>query len=531
MKKRILLAVAAVLAALCLIQSVTLSAGLDNMELLSGRVQELDGVWTEEEPIEDGTQWVSYTDYLEDGTFFRRAYLYINTYASTFEINVNGVLCYTHASARDGYAHLAQVGDTNGGAKVEIRFLLSGASSFVNLQSSTFYFGEPTGITRLILSESAYVFVFCIFGAFLALAVFVITFMFRKMLAKGQAGAMVSFGLFILLADIWVLTDSRLLLLATERTAAVALTSFLSFLAMPVFMLRFVRQMMEMDNLAFRALTWLYVINFYAYAVDYLIEAFDLMIPVMVAHSLLLVAMAVVWTSGLRKLRSEPSRRLKLVLMGYACYSLGSAVMLVMYFTDPFSSYTRAYMLGIAGFTVFLFDVACRSVYEQLQRSVDLEVQAKLAYLDVMTNIGNRAAFALRQEQDKAGCGPIAYLMMDINNLKETNDSYGHSAGDKIIIRAARCLKDAVGSEGDCYRLGGDEFVVRLAGVSESEAKECLARVYELIGRENEKSELKLSIAGGCAWTDAPQKDLDALLAQADAIMYSEKQKAKAGRG
>lgn len=49
---------------------------------------------------------------------------------------------------------------------------------------------------------------------------------------------------------------------------------------------------------------------------------------------------------------------------------------------------------------------------------------------------------------------------MDLNNLKHTNDSLGHAAGDELICAAADCMRESFGKYGNVYRIGGDEFVV-----------------------------------------------------------------------
>lgn len=49
---------------------------------------------------------------------------------------------------------------------------------------------------------------------------------------------------------------------------------------------------------------------------------------------------------------------------------------------------------------------------------------------------------------------------MDINGLKNANDSFGHAAGDELIRAAADCMKNSFSEHGKVYRMGGDEFVV-----------------------------------------------------------------------
>ena len=55
-----------------------------------------------------------------------------------------------------------------------------------------------------------------------------------------------------------------------------------------------------------------------------------------------------------------------------------------------------------------------------------------------------------------------AYIALDLNGLKQANDSLGHSAGDELICAASNCMKFAFASYGKIYRIGGDEFVALL---------------------------------------------------------------------
>ena len=77
-----------------------------------------------------------------------------------------------------------------------------------------------------------------------------------------------------------------------------------------------------------------------------------------------------------------------------------------------------------------------------------------------MTGIGNRAAFdrdagILHAKRDT---NTFAVAVFDVNNLKYTNDTYGHAAGDRLIKDTADSVKDAFSAIGRCYRIGGDEF-------------------------------------------------------------------------
>ncbi|WP_109734601.1 MULTISPECIES: HD domain-containing phosphohydrolase [unclassified Fibrobacter] len=86
-----------------------------------------------------------------------------------------------------------------------------------------------------------------------------------------------------------------------------------------------------------------------------------------------------------------------------------------------------------------------------------------LASTDSLTGLENRLSFDNLLKKIEADHNPLSewvMLMIDVNGLKYTNDTFGHLAGDALIIAAAQTISDAFGASGHCFRIGGDEFVV-----------------------------------------------------------------------
>ena len=101
-----------------------------------------------------------------------------------------------------------------------------------------------------------------------------------------------------------------------------------------------------------------------------------------------------------------------------------------------------------------------------LQREKMEQDLHRLAYFDGLTQLPNRDLFNQQLEHalDKAERNntTMALLYIDVDNFKYVNDSYGHAAGDKVLISVAKTLKNSI-RESDCLaRLGGDEFVILL---------------------------------------------------------------------
>lgn len=78
---------------------------------------------------------------------------------------------------------------------------------------------------------------------------------------------------------------------------------------------------------------------------------------------------------------------------------------------------------------------------------------------DELTKCYNRRAYDSDMEQLDLNTEWV-YISLDLNGLKQANDSLGHSAGDELICAASNCMKFAFASYGKIYRIGGDEFVV-----------------------------------------------------------------------
>ena len=99
-----------------------------------------------------------------------------------------------------------------------------------------------------------------------------------------------------------------------------------------------------------------------------------------------------------------------------------------------------------------------------------------LSKTDLLTGVGNRRALHLQvQEWLDVENGPqtAALLLADVDGLKAVNDRSGHTAGDRLLVAAARHLRSACGEEGSVVRWGGDEFVVLLPEMPVTEAAQC----------------------------------------------------------
>lgn len=157
-----------------------------------------------------------------------------------------------------------------------------------------------------------------------------------------------------------------------------------------------------------------------------------------------------------------------------------------------------------------------------------------VAYTDVMTGVKNKTAYeeaveAINQEvRDKTA--KFALIMFDINNLKSTNDTYGHDKGDQLIITAAN-LMQKVFERDNVFRIGGDEFIVLLRheqAIAFQERFQEFVRKLDLLNKEEQFVWGNIRVAGGATLydcrTDATYGDV---FRRADALMYQNKKSQK----
>jgi diguanylate cyclase (GGDEF)-like protein len=101
------------------------------------------------------------------------------------------------------------------------------------------------------------------------------------------------------------------------------------------------------------------------------------------------------------------------------------------------------------------------------------------SYLDPLTNIYNRRKFFLECESLAAGSYPLAFCLIDIDNFKSLNDTYGHHVGDLVLVAFGKLLQSTFRSSDIFCRYGGEEFAVILGNCTLENAQEVMSKLRE----------------------------------------------------
>lgn len=154
---------------------------------------------------------------------------------------------------------------------------------------------------------------------------------------------------------------------------------------------------------------------------------------------------------------------------------------------------------------------------------------------DVLTGLYNRQAFnrvcaALFAQPERMGVA--ALMMMDLDNLKHINDTYGHDWGDQYIRRTGQCLRENTPAGTVCARLSGDEFLVLFYGYrSRDEVREKIGQLsramQQSVAQLPSGNALHISLSGGIAWYPDDGQDWETLKKYADFAMYQVKHASK----
>ncbi len=142
---------------------------------------------------------------------------------------------------------------------------------------------------------------------------------------------------------------------------------------------------------------------------------------------------------------------------------------------------------------------------------------------DSLTGLYNRMCFedTLKSIDIKKNI-PISIIFGDLNGLKLTNDIFGHTAGDELIKRSAKILRDVCRNDDIVARVGGDEFIILLPNTDKTEAKNIVQRIQNEFAKEK-LSVVRCSMSLGYDTKTSSKTAIERILENAENSMYKEK--------
>ncbi len=241
-------------------------------------------------------------------------------------------------------------------------------------------------------------------------------------------------------------------------------------------------------------------------------------------------AMAELWRSR-SKLEVELRPTLALLLMHAVVYS----VRLVVDRGVPFNS-TADTGQGTTFFTFLVFETMLFAIGFAFATLAMVKERAELqfrsaALSDPLTGVGNRRAFMETGERLLRLCAErgeqASLLLCDLDNFKRLNDSFGHPAGDRVLVEFSRITASRMRKHDQFARIGGEEFACLLVAADTEGACQVAERVRREFAELPFMAEGQLSVSIGIATTREAGHDLLRLLSLADQALYAAKAKGR----
>ncbi len=336
------------------------------------------------------------------------------------------------------------------------------------------------------------------------------------------------FGMFVTLMGTWLINETKFMSALITNRGAASLVSYLSIGLIPVPFVLFHRRFLNLKPMLFEK-------GIYAYSVVVLVVRLFL-------HMTGIMDFRVTNNFGLAALILSVLYVLIGTIIHTYQHGLDQAAALCIFailaFILTLGNNLISFMAGrmqtdFAGRTVllvyvlYMIVISCKDVYKQLQENERMNFYKKLAVTDIMTGFRNRAAYE-GWEKSIQDYEDIMYVLLDLNDLKQCNDNFGHNAGDVYIKDAAQIIKEVFGGIGECYRIGGDEFCVTIIQSSQVDVEEYVAQLREKEAEYNRNSTtVQIHMALGYSAYRPYDEDFGRTRKRADQEMYKNKAKLK----
>ncbi len=193
-------------------------------------------------------------------------------------------------------------------------------------------------------------------------------------------------------------------------------------------------------------------------------------------------------------------------------------------YLDAFAFYSLPVALWNAGMRTAIFCIvvllfaAVRKLVARLQEQ---------SLTDELTGVANRRAFLLvaarEIERSRRYAHHLSLAYLDIDGFKAVNDRQGHAVGDRMLVALAGAAGATARSVDTVARLGGDEFVVLMPETDEGAALLLADRLREVCSQAAGSGAERITCSVGVVTCEQPPRNVEELLASADALMYEAK--------
>lgn len=422
---------------------------------------------------------------------------------------------------------------------LKLQFTVAEDKAFSRFEPIRVY--EWKNIYRIILTENRIPLFLGCFLTIFGLVTCCITFL--AMLFSQKFTRILCISLFSVCIGLWTLCYYNVLLIFTMPLYTISLLEYLSLYLAPIPLIIYMRE----DAFALKrpvictVYRVLFAVQLLASSVFLGLHAVDRVhCAATLKYMQVLILCHLIFSAVVEFMNLRISRQLihrlfligMLVLSGCVCYDL------VFYYFNRYLGIAISSTKGIAsvGLVIFIAMLLISFYLDMTQKMMqekERDFLIKSAYTDELTQIHNRRYCMEYMTRVREMENPdYTVFCFDLNNLKTTNDTYGHAQGDILIRSAADVIVNAFESHGIVARMGGDEFIAIAETNNPEEISAMIGEFRDNIAQKNEEiPDLHLSIAFGYASCSPKEYNIEKIYQIADDLMYENKQKMKKSSG
>ena len=469
--------------------------------------------------------------------------LWIHSYYCAIRIKVNQEVRYEYKTEDIGTNvfigdsdQTMPLSDQDAGQKMEIEI-----TPLENMTLSTFdvpIIGSERDVLRYKMGSafslfacSCFLIIFGLVGIFIScLVVFI----------QGQFLRLFLSGIFALDIGIWLLCYGNYTDLVSQNAIYNSTLEFLSLYSLPLWTTLLFVQIYS--NRKRKFFLWLSGINILFisvvlichYFIGIHLNTFLVVCHILCAVDIVLSMLAIL--SGFVKKEKLQRFQERVLLAGLIIFMFTGTIDLIWFNLQKYlyfhpGGYHTALVLPL-GAVIFVISLLLNYFYfimDNMVQQKEKEQLLNIAYVDKLTQISNRTKCERDMKLLNDANKPYVIISLDLNHLKQVNDTYGHTYGDTLISGFARILDKCFGSIGTVGRMGGDEFIVMIAGQSRQQVDNRLLAMEALLAKESRKDKrLVFSTSYGCAYSqENPEMNAMQLYKLADSRMYEMKGRVK----
>ncbi len=255
---------------------------------------------------------------------------------------------------------------------------------------------------------------------------------------------------------------------------------FLEFSSLVLFMVPFMNILKgklnpKLDKYIELGIAFIFIVLLGQYGL-YVFKGIEFRELIMFSHIVLLINILIATAVFLFSKKETYPNKVPL-LVAFAPMLVGIFLQVILYVTYKAVVYVEFILIAVFAFVVIETYNIINSFIELQNENMKNSIYKELAFVDQVTGLGNRTAYSNMIKKIEKNKSSLWIISMDLNNLKNINDNYGHQKGDEMIKLFSNALLKSTEKyeKAYCYRIGGDEFILLLFKSSEFEATKVIA--------------------------------------------------------